>query len=46
VERSFATMKRWYGYRRVRYRSLMRNGLQLQFLALAMNLRRALLLTA
>jgi hypothetical protein len=22
VERSFATMKRWYGYRRVRYRSL------------------------
>jgi IS5 family transposase len=46
VERSFATLKRWYGYRRVRYRSLVRNGLQLQPLALAMNLRRALVLTA
>jgi IS5 family transposase len=45
VERSFATMKRWYGYRRVRYRSLARNSLQLQLLALAMNLRRALVLT-
>ncbi len=46
VERSFATMKRWYGYRRVRYRSLARNSLQLQLLALAMNLRRALVLSA
>jgi len=46
VERSFATLKRWYGYRRVRYRSLVRNGLQLNLLALAMNLRRALVLTA
>ncbi len=36
VERSFATMKRWYGDGRVRYRSLARNGLQLQLLALAM----------
>lgn len=45
VERSFATLKRWYGYRRVRYRSLVRNTLQLQLLALAMNLRRALVLT-
>jgi IS5 family transposase len=45
VERSFATMKRWYGYRRVRYRSLARNSLQLQLLALAMNLRRALVMT-
>jgi IS5 family transposase len=45
VERTFATLKRWYGYRRVRYRSLTRNGLQLQLLALAMNLRRALVLT-
>jgi len=46
VERTFATLKRWYGYRRVRYRSLVRNTLQLQFLALAMNLRRALVLSA
>jgi transposase, IS5 family len=46
VERSFAILKRWYGYRRVRYRSLLRNGLQLQLLALALNLRRALALTA
>jgi transposase, IS5 family len=44
VERSFALMKRWYGYRRVRYRSLLRNALQLQLLACAMNLRRALVL--
>jgi transposase, IS5 family len=29
VERSFATMKRWYGYRRVRYRGLARNSMQL-----------------
>jgi transposase, IS5 family len=46
VERSFAILKRWYGYRRVRYRSLVRNALQLQLLALALNLRRALALTA
>jgi IS5 family transposase len=46
VERTFAILKRWYGYRRVRYRSLMRNTLQLQLLALAMNLRRAVALTA
>jgi IS5 family transposase len=45
VERSFAILKRWYGYRRVRYRSLVKNALQLQLLALAMNLRRALALT-
>jgi transposase, IS5 family len=44
IERSFAVMKRWYGYRRVRYRSLLRNTLQLQLLACAMNLRRALVL--
>ena len=46
VERSFALLKRWYGYWRVRYRSLVRNALQLQLLALAINLRRALVLTA
>jgi IS5 family transposase len=44
VERSFATMKRWYGYGRVRYRSLARNTLQLQLLAMAINLRRAVVL--
>ena len=44
VERTFAILKRWYGYRRVRYRSLARNGLQLQLLGIAMNLRRALVL--
>jgi transposase, IS5 family len=46
IERSFGVLKRWYGYRRVRYRSLVRNALQLQLLALALNLRRALALTA
>jgi IS5 family transposase len=46
VERTFAILKRWYGYRRVRYRSLARNMLQLQLLACALNLRRALALTA
>lgn len=46
VEHSFAILKCWYGYRRVRYRSLVRNALQLQLLALALNLRRALVLTA
>ena len=44
VEPTFAILKRWYGYRRVRYRSLARNGLQLQLLGIAMNLRRALVL--
>jgi IS5 family transposase len=46
VERTFAILKRWYGYRRVRYRSLVKNALQLQLLALALNLRRALVLTS
>jgi IS5 family transposase len=45
VERTFAILKRWYGYRRVSYRSLVRNALQLQLLALALNLRRALVLS-
>ena len=45
IERTFAILKRWYGYRRVRYRSLIRNVLQLQLLAVALNLRRALVLT-
>lgn len=46
VERTFATMKQWYGYTRVRYRRLDRNGLQLQLLCAALNLRRALTLGA
>jgi IS5 family transposase len=46
VERTFALLKRWYGYARVRYRSLLKNALQLQLLAVALNLRRALVLTA
>jgi transposase, IS5 family len=45
VERTFALLKRWYGYRRVRYRSLLKNALQLQLLAVALNLRRSLVLT-
>jgi IS5 family transposase len=45
VERTFAILKRWYGYRRVRCRTLIKNALQLQLLAMAMNLRRALVLT-
>jgi IS5 family transposase len=46
IERIFGVLKRWYGYGRVRYRSLVRNALQLQLLAVALNLRRALALTA
>ena len=45
VERTFALLKRWYGYGRVRYRSLVKNTLQLELLAVALNLRRALVLT-
>ena len=41
MERVFARMKQWYGYRRVRYRGLARNNLQLQLLCIALNLRRA-----
>jgi transposase, IS5 family len=44
VERLFATMKRAYGYRRVRYLGLARNDVQLQALCAAVNLRRALAL--
>jgi IS5 family transposase len=44
VERLFATMKRTYGYRRVRYLGLARNDVQLQALCAASNLRRALVL--
>ena len=46
IEGLFGLMKRGYGYARVRYRSLRRNGTQLQLLCLAINLRRMLVLTA
>lgn len=45
VERTFAVLKQWYGYTRVRYRSLARNALQLHLLCVAMNLRRGLVLS-
>jgi IS5 family transposase len=45
VEHVFGIMKRSYGYRRVRYFSLARNALQLELLCLAINLRRAVVLT-
>jgi transposase, IS5 family len=41
VERVFGTWKRGYGYSRVRYRGLAANLLQLRFLCIAYNLRRA-----
>ena len=44
VERAFATMKRWYGMGRVRYLGLARNACHLQFIAMAMNMKRALVL--
>src|SRR5919202_92160 len=44
VERLFGTMKRAYGYRRVRYLGLARNEVQLQALCDAIDLRRALAL--
>lgn len=41
VENVFASWKRLYGYRRVRYRGLERNRLHLDLLVIAFNLRRA-----
>ena len=46
VERSNATMKRWYGMARVRYLGLARNNCHLQFVVCAMNMKRALVLLA
>lgn len=46
VERVFGTLKRSYGYRRVRYRSLEANLLQLRMLCIAFNLRKAAILHA
>lgn len=42
VEGVFATLKRWFGYRCVRYRGLQRNGSHLNLLALAYNMQRTL----
>lgn len=46
VERVFGTLKRSYGYTRVRYYSLAANSTQLLLLVIAFNLRRAEVLTA
>jgi transposase, IS5 family len=46
VERKFALLKERYHYRRVRYRGLARNRLQLLLLCIAINLRRAQALSA
>lgn len=45
VEGVFATLKRWLGYDRVRYRGLDRNTNHLHILGLAYNMKRALRLT-
>jgi len=45
VERTFGLMKRSYGYRRVGYFNLARNGVQLQLMCFAINLRRATILS-
>jgi IS5 family transposase len=46
VERANATMKNWDGMAKVRYRGLARNNCHLQFVAMAMNMKRALVLEA
>ena len=46
VERANATMKNGYGMARVRYRGLARNNGHLQFVAMAMNMKRARVLLA
>ena len=45
VERIFGTLKRCYGYTRVRYFSLAANATQLRLLTIAYNLRRAATIT-
>jgi transposase, IS5 family len=45
VETIFAILKRHYGYVRVRYRGLVKNQSHLHLLAIALNLRRAAVLT-
>ena len=46
VERVFGTLKRSYGYSRVRYYSLQSNATQLMLMVAALNLRRAVVLTS
>ncbi|MBI1206561.1 MAG: transposase, partial [Azospirillum sp.] len=46
VERGFATMKRYYGYQRVRYIGLAGNRCHLNLMCAAINLRRAVELAA
>jgi len=46
VEQANATMKNWYGMAKVRYRGLARNNCHLQFVAMAMNMKRARMLIA
>jgi IS5 family transposase len=41
VERANATMKLWYGMSRVRYLGRARNNCHLQFVVMAMNMKRA-----
>ena len=45
IERVFGTLKRSYGWTRVRYRGLARNAAHLDLLCLALNLRRMDVLT-
>lgn len=45
VERVFGTLKRCYGYRRVRYFGIERNRTQLRMLCIAFNLRKLIALT-
>ena len=42
VEGVFATLKRWLGFTKVRYRGLAKNTAHLNLLALAYNMRRAM----
>jgi hypothetical protein len=44
VERAFATMKRWYGMGRIPYLGLARSARHLQLVAVAMNMKLALVL--
>jgi IS5 family transposase len=46
VERTFGTLKRGYGYRQVRYFSLLANAIELQLKCFAFNLRRLAVLAA
>ena len=45
IERVFGTLKRSYGWTRVRYRGLARNAAHLDLLCLALNLRKLAVLT-